>query len=155
DVRLLEARAVSMAASDLQLANVPPPEPSADQPPAPANTPDSPPASGGLQTGSEASGHVTKPGLPQLDATSFASQIFWLVIWFVVLYVVISRIAAPKIGGVIAERAGRIKGDLDTAAEAKRASEAAIAAYEKALADARARALRIGDEIRRQVQDEA
>lgn len=115
---------------------------------------ETPPAGHGpeeLHTGTEAEGHSAKSGLPQLDTTTFASQLFWLLISFAVLYFVISRVAAPKIGGVIQDRANRIKGDLDTAAEANRASEAAIAAYEKALADARARALKMGDEIRNTV----
>jgi F-type H+-transporting ATPase subunit b len=72
-----------------------------------------------------------------------------------VLYLVISRVAAPKISGVIADRAGRIKGDLDQAAQAKRNSDAAIANYEKALADARMAASKMGDDLRKGVQAEA
>src|SRR6185369_4907586 len=56
---------------------------------------------------------------------------------------------------VIAARAGRIKGDIDSAAEAKRRSEEALAAYEKALSDARGRALKIGDDMRKASQTEA
>ena len=105
--------------------------------------------------GTETSGHEgSKGGLPQLDTTTFASQLFWLVLTFVTLYLVMSRVALPKLEGVIAERKGRIKGDLDAAAQAKRDSEAAIAGYEKALADARARALKSSDELRLQVQNE-
>ena len=109
-----------------------------------------------LTTSTEHAGdaHGAKPGLPQLDTTTFASQLFWLLISFVVLYLVISRIAVPKIGGVIEGRANRIKGDLDTAAQAKRGSEAAIAGYEKALADARAKALKASDALRNSVQAE-
>lgn len=109
-----------------------------------------------LTTSTEHAGeaHGAKPGLPQLDTTTFASQLFWLLISFAVLYFVISRIAAPKIGGVIADRAGRIKGDLDTAAQAKRDSEAAMAGYDKALADARAKALKSSDQMRNAVQAE-
>ncbi len=139
-------------ATELQFANVAPPEdpPASGQPPADH-------ASEDLQTGTEhaANGHEGKAGLPQLDTTTFAGQIFWLLISFAILYFVISRIAAPKISGVISARAGRIKGDIDEAAAAKRASEAAIAAYEKALADARTRALKLGDEIRKDVQADA
>jgi len=98
--------------------------------------------------------HAAKPGLPQLDTTTFASQLFWLLISFAVLYFVISRVAAPKIGGVIADRASRIKGDLDSAAQAKRDSEAAMAGYDKALADARAKALKASDQMRNAVQTE-
>jgi F-type H+-transporting ATPase subunit b len=109
-----------------------------------------------LHTSTEHTGdaHGAKPGLPQLDTTTFASQLFWFLISFVILYFVISRIAAPKIGGVIADRAGRIKGDIDAAAKAKRDSEAAIAGYDKALADARAKALRTSDELRNTVNAE-
>jgi F-type H+-transporting ATPase subunit b len=119
--------------------------------PAPGDTP-----TDELHTGTEAAhdAHGAKPGLPQLDHTTFASQLFWLVVCFVVLYLVISRVAAPKIGGVIQDRANRIKGDLDTAAAAKRDSEAAVAGYEKALADARSRGLKMGDELRNTVQAE-
>ena len=96
-----------------------------------------------LHTSTEhADGHGAKPGLPQLDTTTFASQLFWLVISFAVLYV------------VIADRANRIKTDLDTAAQAKRDSEAAMAGYDKALADARAKALKSSDEMRNAVQAE-
>lgn len=109
-----------------------------------------------LHTSTEHAGdaHGAKPGLPQLDTTTFASQLFWFLISFVILYFVISRIAAPKIGGVIADRAGRIKGDIDAAAKAKRDSEAAIAGYDKALADARAKALKTSDELRNTVNAE-
>jgi F-type H+-transporting ATPase subunit b len=102
----------------------------------------------------QADGHGAKPGLPQLDTTTFASQLFWLLISMAVLYFVMSRLAVPKIGGVIADRANRIKGDLDTAAQAKRDSEAAMAGYDKALADARAKALKASDEMRNAVQAE-
>lgn len=105
--------------------------------------------------GHEEGGHGAKSGLPQLDISTFSGQIFWLILSFAVLYLVISRVAAPKIGGVIADRAGRIKGDLDAAADAKKASEAAIANYERALSDARARAVKLSDDIRNQVQAEA
>ena len=108
-----------------------------------------------LQTGTEQPAAAPKVGLPQLDAHTFAGQLFWLVISLTVLFMVVWRVAAPKIGGVIAARAGRIKGDVDRAAEAKRKSEEALATYERALADARARALKIGDEMRKVSQAEA
>jgi F-type H+-transporting ATPase subunit b len=110
-------------------------------------------ADGELHTGTEqTAGHEAKGGLPQLDTTTFASQLFWLLITFVTLYVVMSRVALPRLEGVMAERKGRIKGDLESAAKAKRDSEAAIAGYDKALADARTRALKMSDELRNTVQ---
>ncbi len=132
---------MAQAADAFQVADLaPPPEQPAEE----------------LHTGTEHAGeHGAKPGLPQLDTTTFASQLFWLVISFTVLYLVISRVAAPKIAGVIADRAGRIKGDLDQAAQAKRNSDAAIANYEKALADARMAASKMGDDLRKTMQAEA
>jgi F-type H+-transporting ATPase subunit b len=106
-------------------------------------------------TGHTATVEHAKPGLPQLDVNTFAGQLFWLVVAMVFLFVVVWRFGAPKIGGVIAAREGRIKGDIDAAADAKRKSEEALAGYEKALADARARALKIGDDMRKASQAEA
>lgn len=137
-----------MTAEDLMLADAAPEEHMA---PAPGDTPTDEHATG---TEHDGGAHGAKVGLPQLDTTTFASQLFWLLISFAVLYVIVSRIAAPKIGGVIQDRANRIKGDLDSAAQAKSQSEAAVANYEKALADARANALKMSDEIRNKVQAE-
>jgi len=143
-------------AGAFQLANVAPPPETA--PPAAAESsvpplPESPVTNQELTTTSTTTEH--KPGLPQLDATTFAGQLFWLAISLLLMFLVVWRVAAPKIGGVIAARAGRIKGDIDSAADAKRRSEEALAAYEKALADARGRALKIGDDMRKVSQDEA
>ncbi len=100
-------------------------------------------------------GHTAKPGLPQLDTSTFASQLFWLIITFSFLYWVMSRIALPRLQSVILDRKNKIQGDLDEAAGAKRASEAALANYDKALGDARAKALKLGDELRNKAQAEA
>ena len=94
-------------------------------------------------------------GFPPFQKETFASQIVWLVITFVALYLLISRIAIPRIGGIFAERDKRIQGDFADAQRAKEESEAALAAYEKALADARNRAQAIGAEIRDKLHAEA
>jgi F-type H+-transporting ATPase subunit b len=96
-----------------------------------------------------------KPAFPPFAKETFASQIVWLVITFVALYLLISRIAVPRIGGIIEARAKRIEGDFADAQRAKEESEAALAAYEKALADARNRAQAIGTEIRDKLHAEA
>jgi len=75
--------------------------------------------------------------MPQLDVATFPSQIFWLIISFAVLYVLMAKLAVPKLGGIVEERRGRIDGDLEKAGQMKAEAEAVIAAYEKALADAR------------------
>ncbi len=76
-------------------------------------------------------------GMPQLNFHDFAPQLVWLLITFVALYLVLSRVALPKVGEVLQMRADRIKGDLDRAAALKSETDMIIAAYEKALADAR------------------
>jgi F-type H+-transporting ATPase subunit b len=75
--------------------------------------------------------------MPQLDLSTFPSQIFWLAVFFVVLYLLMAKLAMPKIERVIDERRRRIDTDLDKAGQMKTEAEAVIAAYEKALADAR------------------
>jgi len=81
-----------------------------------------------------------KPGMPQLDPSTYTSQVFWLVITFVILYVVMSRVALPRVREVLETRATRLQGDLDEAQRLRTESEKAIAAYEAALAQARAKA---------------
>ncbi len=75
--------------------------------------------------------------MPQLDLSTFPSQIFWLAVFFVVLYLLMTKLAIPRIERVIDERQRRVEGDLDKAGQMKAEAEAVIAAYEKALADAR------------------
>lgn len=93
-------------------------------------------------------------GLPQFDTSTFASQVFWLLLSFIVLYLLMARIFIPALGGVIEERRQRIADDFDKAAEFKRQAEEAEAAYKKALSDARARAARIAQETRDQIDAE-
>ena len=88
--------------------------------------------------------------MPQLDISTFPSQIFWLIVCFAVLYVLMAKLAVPKIESVVEGRRNRIEGDLEKAAQMKAEAEAVIAAYEKALADARARAQAIAAETRQQ-----
>jgi F-type H+-transporting ATPase subunit b len=85
-------------------------------------------------------------GFPPFDATTFASQLLWLVITFVALYLLMSRVALPRIGTILENRRQRIDGDFAEAQKLKDRSDAAIAAYEKALAEARARAQALANE---------
>jgi F-type H+-transporting ATPase subunit b len=91
-------------------------------------------------------GHVQ--GMPQLFFGTYPNQIFWLIVTLVVLWWVLSRVALPRIGAVLAERAGTITNDIAAAEELSLKVKDAEAAYEKALVDARAEANRIVGETR-------
>ncbi|MEZ5898321.1 MAG: F0F1 ATP synthase subunit B [Hyphomicrobiaceae bacterium] len=98
--------------------------------------------------------HSGGGGLPQLDAHTFAPQIFWLVLTFAVLYFILSKVALPRIGEVLEERADRITRDLEAAQRLKDDTDKALADYEKALADARAKASTIAKDTRDQLAAE-
>ncbi|MEO1042923.1 MAG: F0F1 ATP synthase subunit B' [Pseudomonadota bacterium] len=98
-----------------------------------------------------AGAEATEGGLPQLNAGTYAGQVFWLLVFFFVLYLLMSRVFLPRIGTVIEERRSRIADDFDKAAEFKRQADEAEAGYKKALADARANASKIAAETRAQI----
>jgi F-type H+-transporting ATPase subunit b len=79
-------------------------------------------------------------GMPQLNFADFPPQLIWLAITFLVLLVLMSKVALPRIAGVIEQRDHRIKSDLDRAERVKADADAALAAYQKTMADARAKA---------------
>ena len=85
---------------------------------------------------------------PPFDATTFASQLLWLAITFVLLYWLLAKVAMPRIAGILKDRRDRISGDIEAAERSKSQSEEALANYEKALAEARANANRIADGAR-------
>ena len=78
--------------------------------------------------------------MPQLDVSTFPTQLFWLAITFIALYVLMATLGLPRIGKIIDARRGRVDGDLEKAGQMKAEAEAVIAAYERALAEARAQA---------------
>ncbi|MGB0695836.1 MAG: F0F1 ATP synthase subunit B' [Rhodospirillaceae bacterium] len=78
--------------------------------------------------------------MPQFDPTSFPSQIFWLVVFFAGLFFFLSKVAIPRLQEVMEQRDKMIDDDLEAAAKLKAETDAAIAAYEKALDDARSAA---------------
>ncbi len=90
--------------------------------------------------------------MPQLDFSTFPNQIFWLAVTLVVIYLVLSRVALPRIGGVLAERKGTITNDLSAAEELKQKAVQAEKAYNDALARARVEAAKIVAEAKADIQ---
>ncbi|PVH28409.1 F0F1 ATP synthase subunit B' [Pararhodobacter oceanensis] len=91
-------------------------------------------------------------GMPQLDFATFPNQILWLVVALVVLYLILSRVALPRIGSVLAERTGTITNDIAAAETFKQQAAEAEAAYHQALDDARAAAAKVINDAKADIQ---
>ncbi|MBO0345933.1 F0F1 ATP synthase subunit B [Roseibium limicola] len=87
-------------------------------------------------------------GFPPFDSATFASQILWLAITFGLFYWIMKNVAVPRIAGILEDREDRIAGDMAEANRLKQETDAAIAAYEQALAEARNKAHGIASETR-------
>lgn len=111
-------------------------------------------AHGAAQLGACVNEHGSAIGMPQLCADWMPNQIFWLVVTLVVIFLVLSRIALPRIGAVLAERRGTITNDLAAAEELKQKAVEAEKAYHEALAQAKAEANRIVADARADIQKE-
>jgi F-type H+-transporting ATPase subunit b len=93
-------------------------------------------------------------GLPQMNVGTFPSQWFWLAVTFGLLMVILKKSVLPAIEGGIANRKAQIGGDLRDAETARKKSQDALAAYDSALAQARAKALAHADENRKKLGTE-
>jgi len=93
--------------------------------------------------------------MPQLDVTTFAPQLVWLVITFAAMFIIMWKVAVPKISDALEQRQLRLEDNLRKAEDLKREAEATLAAYEKALADARAEAHNEIQKIQESLQEAA
>jgi len=91
---------------------------------------------------------------PPFNSEYFATQIFWLLLTFGVLYFLLSKILLPRIGQTIEERSSRIADDLDAASRMQKEAEEAEKSYERALADAKAKAHNVAETTRQSVDAE-
>lgn len=89
---------------------------------------------------------------PPFDPATFPSQLLWLAISFAALYILMSKLALPKVGSNLEKRQATIDADLAAADADRQKTDAAIAAYEKALAEAKAKARGIAGESRDAIQ---
>jgi F-type H+-transporting ATPase subunit b len=107
----------------------------------------------------EPTGHTEVPAghgaFPPFQKETFPSQLFWLVIAFALLYVLMARVALPRVGSIIEARRSRIEGDLSDANRLKTSADDAMTAYEQSLAEARNRAHAIAAETRDRLNAEA
>ena len=102
----------------------------------------------------EAPGGHQPAGFPPFKTETFPSQLFWLVLTFAFLFVVLWRLATPRIAGTISSRRDQINNDLAAAQKARSDAEGASAAYQTALAGARARAQAMADANRKAITGE-
>lgn len=93
-------------------------------------------------------------GMPQLDPAIYPNLVFWLVLSLVALYLILTRVAVPRIGNVLLERNEAISNDLEQAATFKRRAEEAEASYNAALARAREQSNKIAAETKAQINKE-
>jgi len=89
-----------------------------------------------------------KAPFPPFQKDTFASQLVSLAIAFVALYLIVSRVALPRVGSLLDERQNKIDGDLAEAQTLKEETDRALKAYESELAAARSRAQAISTETR-------
>lgn len=75
--------------------------------------------------------------MPQLDPSTYLTQIFWLVVTFVILYLLMWRVALPRIADLLQSRQERIDDDLERAERLRNDAAQALEAYDKAVAAGR------------------
>ena len=91
----------------------------------------------GIFTTSQINLLAAEVGMPQLDPTYWASQAFWLILIFTMLYLALSKIFIPKIKESIDDRENKIKDDLDEAQELKTITEQKLKEYELTIENAK------------------
>jgi F-type H+-transporting ATPase subunit b len=93
-------------------------------------------------------------GFPPFQTENFAPQTFWLVVIFGLLYVLMSRIALPRVGGIIENRGAKIASDLGAAREMQSKAQAAAAANDENLRRRREEAQAIGRDAQHKIAAE-
>lgn len=94
-------------------------------------------------------------GLPQLNAATFPAQLVWLAIIFAALYVLMVRVALPRVSEVLDARHARLSADLERAQALRDEAQGLIDAYEKALAEARAEAMKVSAAVTTEIKGAA
>lgn len=93
--------------------------------------------------------------MPQLDISAFSPQIIWLIITFLLLYVLMAKVALPRIGNILEQRQARIDDNLDMAQSLKNESNIDAESYDQAIAEAREQARKSLQQITKEMSIEA
>ena len=93
--------------------------------------------------------------MPQIEVSTFASQIFWLILCFATLYYLLSRKALPRVSEILEARQDRIAADLDHAQRLRRDAEKTLESYQQAMAKAQDEAHALLAEVQNRLQAEA
>jgi F-type H+-transporting ATPase subunit b len=91
-------------------------------------------------------------GMPQLDFATYPSQVFWLLIVLVLLYVMLSRYAIPRISSVLEERQDSIADDLEKALSLRKQAALAEESYKRFARDAQAQVRAVVEEYQRKIE---
>ena len=113
-----------------------------------------PEKAGSEAAGTEVPGAPHEAAFPPFDPATFSSTLIWLAITFGALYLIMGRVALPRVHDILKNRADKIRSDLGAAFKMREEANAANAAYEKTLAEAKARSQALAQETRGRVKAE-
>ena len=104
--------------------------------------------------GMETAGSAHEAAFPPFDPATFSSTLVWLALTFGALYLIMSRLALPRVHDILKDRGDKIRGDLGAAFKMREEANEASAAYEKTLTEAKARSQALAQETRLRVKGE-
>ena len=93
--------------------------------------------------------------MPQLDPTFYSSQLFWLAVTFIILLLLMWRVALPRVSDILATRQDRMEQDLERAEALKSEADEVMRAYEAELAESRSRAFEALKDVQEKAAQEA
>jgi F-type H+-transporting ATPase subunit b len=93
--------------------------------------------------------------MPQLDISTYSSQVFWLLVTFVILYFLLWKVALPKVASVLSQRQSKVEQDLNSASQLKQEAEKILADYEAKLAEAKSEAQSVMKQTADQISADA
>lgn len=102
----------------------------------------------------EQAGGGGESAFPPFDPHTYPTSIFWLIVTFGILYLAMSRYALPRVASILNERSDKIHERLAAARKMRQEARDASDAYDRMLAEARARSQELANETRNRVKAE-